>query len=322
MFISHAQNFEDVMLWRALKDVKDGFYIDVGAAWPEKDSVTKAFYDRNWRGINIEPNLDMWRLLAADRTRDTNLRLALSDRGGRADFYIISNTGLSSLNSDVAALHESSGFQIERERVDVSTLGDVWREHVGSRSVHFLKIDVEGAERQVLQGNDWSRNRPWIVVIESTVPATQIWNHDSWESIILNSHYQLAYNDGLNRFYVAAEHQEILPAFSSPPNVFDGFVLAEQFKTSARARSAETRAQVAEVRAGTSETAMHVLQARLHEVEASIHLTRKRANQANARAQKAKARLAKMKSTISWRMTKPIRAVARIVSRCLNLVRQ
>ncbi len=34
MFISHAQNFEDVILWRALKHVQNGFYIDVGAQDP------------------------------------------------------------------------------------------------------------------------------------------------------------------------------------------------------------------------------------------------------------------------------------------------
>lgn len=77
MFISYAQNFEDVMLWRALKHVKDGFYIDVGAAWPDKDSVTKAFYERGWRGVNIEPNPEMWRVLSADRPRDLNLKVAL-----------------------------------------------------------------------------------------------------------------------------------------------------------------------------------------------------------------------------------------------------
>ena len=55
-FISFAQNFEDVMLWRALKHVDGGFYIDVGAAWSDVHSVTKAFYDKDWHGINIEPN--------------------------------------------------------------------------------------------------------------------------------------------------------------------------------------------------------------------------------------------------------------------------
>jgi hypothetical protein len=42
-FVSYAQNFEDVLLWRALRQVRNGFYIDVGAAHPDIDSVTRAF---------------------------------------------------------------------------------------------------------------------------------------------------------------------------------------------------------------------------------------------------------------------------------------
>jgi hypothetical protein len=54
-FVSYAQNFEDVMLWRALRSLESGFYIDVGANDPTIDSVTKAFYASRWHGINIEP---------------------------------------------------------------------------------------------------------------------------------------------------------------------------------------------------------------------------------------------------------------------------
>ena len=46
-FVSYAQNYEDVMLWRALKHVKKGFYVDVGANDPKFDSVTQAFYGRD-----------------------------------------------------------------------------------------------------------------------------------------------------------------------------------------------------------------------------------------------------------------------------------
>jgi hypothetical protein len=31
-FISYAQNYEDVILWRALRHVEKGFYVDVGAS--------------------------------------------------------------------------------------------------------------------------------------------------------------------------------------------------------------------------------------------------------------------------------------------------
>lgn len=236
------------MLWRALKHVKEGFYIDVGAAWPEGDSVTKAFYDRNWCGVNIEPNPDMWRLLAANRPRDINLRLALSDRRGREDFYIVENAGLSTLMPDIVALHEASGLRAKADQIEVSTLADVWRDNVGSRDVHFLKVDVEGAERQVLLGNNWSSCRPWIIVVEATLPMTQISSYESWESIILQSNYRMAYDDGLNRFYVADERRDILPAFSSPPNVFDNFVLVSQLNAEARAQAAEARVHLAESR--------------------------------------------------------------------------
>jgi hypothetical protein len=49
IFTSYAQNFEDVLLWAALKDVNSGFYIDIGVQDPEKDSVSLAFYEKGWR---------------------------------------------------------------------------------------------------------------------------------------------------------------------------------------------------------------------------------------------------------------------------------
>src|SRR3954451_14572299 len=53
---SYAQNFEDVMLARALAHVRDGFYIDLGAQHPTVDSVSRAFYELGWRGVHVEPN--------------------------------------------------------------------------------------------------------------------------------------------------------------------------------------------------------------------------------------------------------------------------
>ena len=76
-FVSFAQNFEDVMLWRALKHVEHGFYIDVGAYSPRVDLVTQAFYERGWRGINIEPNADLHRQFLVARPRDINLNVAV-----------------------------------------------------------------------------------------------------------------------------------------------------------------------------------------------------------------------------------------------------
>ena len=53
-FISYAQNAEDVVLWRTLGHVPCGSYVDVGAADPTADSVTRGSMKR-WRGVNVEP---------------------------------------------------------------------------------------------------------------------------------------------------------------------------------------------------------------------------------------------------------------------------
>ena len=75
-FVSYAQNFEDVLLWRALGHVKNGFYIDVGANDPELHSVTKAFYERGWYGINVEPLAQYQPAFLQQRARDINLCVA------------------------------------------------------------------------------------------------------------------------------------------------------------------------------------------------------------------------------------------------------
>ena len=57
--LSYAQFLEDIQLYRALKEIKNGFYIDVGANHPLDHSVTKLFYEKGWSGINIEPSPEL-----------------------------------------------------------------------------------------------------------------------------------------------------------------------------------------------------------------------------------------------------------------------
>ena len=86
-FISYAQNFEDFMLWRALKHVKNGYYIDVGAYDPTEHSVTKFFYDSGWSGINIDPVILYYEKFQSERPKDINLNLLISDKKGETIFY-------------------------------------------------------------------------------------------------------------------------------------------------------------------------------------------------------------------------------------------
>ena len=213
-FVSYAQNHEDTLLWRVLHDVGIGAYVDVGAHSPETDSVTRAFYDGGWSGVNIEPVSALWEELRAARPRDVNLRLAVGAQRGESDFFEIPGTGLSTLDRGLAERHRRAGFAVTATRVSVRPLREIWDEFVRGE-VHFLKIDVEGAERDVLAGADLLHQRPWIVVIEATAPLTSTPTHASWEPLLTSARYRFAHTDGLNRYYVAQERVALEGRFAA-----------------------------------------------------------------------------------------------------------
>ena len=221
--ISYAQNYEDVMLVRALADVGKGFYIDVGAQHPINGSVTKAFQSRGWRGINIEPVERWFRLICDDRPQDINLNTAISDEPGYVELYDVEDTGLSTVSQDYARRYAKEGWSVVKKRLKAHTLNAVFRAYA-PKDVHFLKVDVEGAEAAVLRSLNLNHFRPWIILVEATKPNSTEPTFDEWEHLLLDARYIFAYDDGLNRFYVASEKEDRLAYFSRPPNFFDDFM--------------------------------------------------------------------------------------------------
>lgn len=226
MFISYAQNFEDVILWRALKDIPNGFYIDVGAQHPSLDSVSRSFYDKGWRGIHAEASRYYVDMLRAARPGEHVEHAAIGASTGLIDFYEIENTGLSTTDPEIAERHRSEGRRIEKVQVETRPLSYLF-ELAGDREIHWLKIDVEGMEGSVINSWGTSQARPWIVVVESTLPNTQIPSHESWEETLLSLGYIYVYFDGLNRFYTSCRHPELNIHFGAGPNFFDYFKLAD-----------------------------------------------------------------------------------------------
>jgi FkbM family methyltransferase len=226
-FISYAQNFEDVMLWRALKNYPPGNYVDVGAHDPVHFSVTKAFYERGWRGINIDAVPELLGRLNKDRPEDSNHSHFVGAGGNTIDFFQIGDTGFSTYSEDYAERHQRAGHEISKIQVEVRTLTSILEESgFTNEQFHFLKIDVEGAEKDVLLGLDLERFRPWVAVVEATGPLSTKLSL-AFEPILLAQRYQCVYFDGLNRFYVAEERSDLIQAFQSPPCVFDDFDLWE-----------------------------------------------------------------------------------------------
>lgn len=331
-FISYAQNFEDVMIWRALKHVENGFYIDVGANDPTLYSVTRAFYDKGWRGINIEPVAEFFRRLTLARPRDTNLQVGAGETTGSLTFFDIPDTGLATSEPTIAQRHRDSGWEVHTIEIPVLTLSDVCQEHVKGE-IHFLKIDVEGAEKSVLLGMDFKKWRPWLLIVEATVPTSQETIHQSWEPLLDAAAYDFVYFDGLNRYYVAHEHSELKPAFATPPNVFDGFVLNADQEAKMRAAEAEAiahrarqHAQAAEYQAEqalaqsekaqaaarAADAATRAAQTSASAAEANTHTAEATIRAAEAHAAQLADQIATIYASTSWRITQPLRVLKQV----------
>ncbi|MEQ5843328.1 FkbM family methyltransferase [Paraburkholderia acidicola] len=221
---SYAQNFEDVMLWRALAHVENGSYIDIGAQDPIIDSVSLAFHERGWRGIHVEPTPHYAALLRQHRAGDTVIQTAVGDEQAAVRFFEIPGTGISTADENIAAQHRERGFDVREIVVPCIPLSSIF-EVSAEKQIHWLKIDVEGFETQVLSSWGESAVRPWIVVVESILPLSRIETHESWEATLLAYGYASVYFDGVNRFYVSDAHPELKDTFRIPPNIFDRFVL-------------------------------------------------------------------------------------------------
>jgi len=220
--ISYSQNFEDVMLYRALRHVEKGMWIDVGAWHPQLDSVTKWFYDSGWSGINVEPSKNFFRMLERKRPRDINLNIAIGRKQGKSAFFEVDQSGMSSLGENSFELGRRVGYRGSSvQEVNVKTLTEIFDEYAVNREVHFVKIDVEGFEADVLSGLDLRKYRPWILVVEAVEPITNAPSWESWEPGLLESGYQFVWFDGLNRFYLREESKDLSVHFKIPVNIFD-----------------------------------------------------------------------------------------------------
>ncbi len=304
-FISFAQNREDVVLWRALGRVAEGRYLEVGANHPRDDSATRAFYDRGWSGVTVEPVPEFAALQRAERPRDHLVEAAVSSTGrGTLTLHVVPGTGLSTLVDAVSDRHHGAG--IEHVDVEVATLRlDEAITDAGwtpAEPIHFALIDVEGAEEDVLRSIDLSVWRPWVVVVESTAPNSSVPTHEEWEHLLLGADYRFCLFDGLSRFYVAAERAaELGPLLGHAACVLDHYLIAHHVEAleerdALRAQLSHWRTLAltrwADAVAGTSG-------GRTQELERLVeHLA---------------SELAATRQTLSWRVTRPLRGMRSVI---------
>jgi FkbM family methyltransferase len=217
MQLSYAQNLEDYHLDLVFADQPIGTYVDVGGGHPVADNVSFWFYLKGWRGLVVEPQQALADIYAGVRPRDRTVSCLAGRADGEAEFHVVHKLhGFSTMLRERAAIAGEFGATCTTVRKPVRTLAALCAE-AQLTHIDFLKIDVEGAEADVIAGMDFERWRPRIVLVEALQPGSMAEAWEGWEPALEAAGYRFAFFDRLNRFYVADEAAALAARFPAEP---------------------------------------------------------------------------------------------------------
>lgn len=204
--LSYSQEGEDLVLNKFFKNQTSGFFIDIGANDPIRFSNTYFFYKKGWRGINIEPNANLFKLLNETRSEDINLNIGISDEKGELEYFMFNEPALNTFSNKEKEeyLLKKEYFLIETKKLPVKTLTQVFQEQniSPSKEIDFINIDAEGLDFQVLKSFDLSVYSPKIILIEilNIEKLKEVFNHEIY-IYLSNMNYDLQFRTGNTFFF-------------------------------------------------------------------------------------------------------------------------
>ncbi|MCU1278822.1 MAG: methyltransferase FkbM domain protein [bacterium] len=167
--VSYSQEGEDLILSRLFAAKTSGFFVDVGAHDPQRFSNTFLFYQRGWRGMNIDAMPGSMVPFRRARPRDINLEIPVLKERKRLAYYEFNDPALNGFSEELSAFRKGlPNYHVVRTiELEGRPLAELLTEYLPSgQTIDFLSVDVEGLDLEVLESNDWSRFRPKVVLVE------------------------------------------------------------------------------------------------------------------------------------------------------------
>lgn len=209
---SYSQTGEDLLIDDLLGNKKTGFYVDIGAHDPIRFNNTNRFYQRGWRGINIEPNPKCFAKIIGKRPRDINLNIGIGNSDKKMDFFQFVPDTISTFSPTVAQKQKEQGFKLmEKLKIDMRKLADVLEMYCNGVSVDFVSIDTEGYDLLVLESNNWRKFRPKIICIEiaeKDFKGNVIKKQNRISVYLSRIGYKEYINNGFNRLFIDGREQK------------------------------------------------------------------------------------------------------------------
>ena len=156
----------DVIIENIFRHKSNGIYIDVGCQHPIKNNNTYLLFKKGWNGLNIDLDKDNIDLFNVARPNDQNINVAISNKIGETDLYFYhKKSPINTIDKKTSDYQKASVSEIKK--IKTNTLMNIIKNSKYKNSkIDLLSIDVEGHEREVLEGFDFNICRPDVIVIE------------------------------------------------------------------------------------------------------------------------------------------------------------
>ncbi len=149
-------------------------------------------------GINVDlVNIDKFN---RKRPRDKNICAIVAKDSNQRDFFIFEDMALSTLDKEIAQERISDGKKlIETKKTQTKTLKEILDEN-SVKEIDFMSIDVEGAEIEILQSNDWNKYLPKIILVEIYGKLEEVMESSAYK-LLLELNYHLVAKTSLTSIF-------------------------------------------------------------------------------------------------------------------------
>jgi FkbM family methyltransferase len=195
---------EDELKEAYLRDINQGFFVEVGANGPRTLSQTYALEQRGWTGVLVEPQPDLAAELRRQRSAKVFAEACTSRRNSGSRMLLHLAGGHSSFDQNLNIADVKPHGTIE---VPTRTLDQILTD-AGAQRVDFISIDVEGHELEVLDGFDFERWQPRLMIVEDLLLNLRLHRY------ITRRNYRWLRRTGIDSWYV--------PEKTSSPRGIDG----------------------------------------------------------------------------------------------------
>ena len=183
---------EDIFIRRFFKELKKGFYVDVGCYHPFKGSLTSHLYKNGWNGLNVDLSPVSIDLFNISRPNDINIRGAVSNINGKTHYY---ENGLINQQNSLDIKNEN---QIEIDSYKLDTL----LKKYNIEKIDYLNVDVEGHDFKAISEFSFSKYQPKLISIEDNFYDFQETLNSNIYQLLIKNGYFLASKYGVTSIYI------------------------------------------------------------------------------------------------------------------------